>query len=216
MKKYIIMICCLIWIFSNDVMCLARNSEEPLIMNVTTQPGPYFLGQGFNINVAICNKSGSPIKILRPYRASLGVGMILGKNSANSDSNKVVQIDMNIMPSDIVTLEPGQSISNTVALTEIIDPPSEEGIYLVKVTYRSYGKDAIKTESTANLIQVEYKIPEGDNLKAWLLFKNRKDKSTGLLKIDVLHEIMACYSNTQYAVEADKLLKSHYPKEKQK
>jgi hypothetical protein len=108
---------------------------------------------------------------------------------------------------DIVTLRPGETVSNALQVTSIIEPPSVAGKYNLIVSYRSCGPDTLQTELSAQPLVIEYMEPKGDELRAWALFKDRKDKASGLLKRHVLNEIVSKYPGTSYSVEAMKMLR---------
>lgn len=205
MKLHAMMTSCFILLWA--ITSTASNNGAYLTMEIVPQVKECFLGEDFSLSVIIRNNAKEPLKLLRPCQASIGIGMALGAKYANSNALLVVQADMNILPKDFVVLAPGQSMSNTVALTDIIEPPDKEGIYLFKVTYRSYGPEAFTTQCEAGLFQVTYEMPSGEAKAAWLLFKDRKEKASGLPKKQVLDEIISKYPNTSYAREAKKLLR---------
>ena len=213
MKAHNLMICCLTWICVFAIACAASNPKDELTMEANPQTRHCFLGEGFGISVTVRNSSNSPMKLLRPCQASIGIGMTLSTRDAFTNAVTAVQADMNISPNDIVVLAPGQCMSNTVDITDLIDPPDTEGIYMVKVTYRSYGPETLQTHCETSPFQVKYETPSGDAMAAWLLFRDRRDKASGLSKKQVLSDIISKYPHTTYAGQAKKLLKESQLKE---
>jgi hypothetical protein len=141
--------------------------------------------------------------VLRPSESSISLSLGF---AGGEKAPATVGIDSNIHPTDVVTLRPGEEVSNSLQVTSIVDPPDVAGKYSLVVSYRSFGPDTFQVDLTAQPLGVEYMEPQGDELRAWKLFKDRKDKASGLLKRHVLNEIVDNYPGTSYAVEAKKVL----------
>lgn len=194
-------------------ICFGADRTGQVAIEVGAKPKPLFLGQSFDIPVVLRNCSDKPIKTMRPFEATLGIGIVLMTNNVKSNAIPILQSSMNTFKEDVLALAVGESVTNTLALTDLTGAPKKEGNYLVALTYRSYVPEALQVECTAEVFTVEYRLPAGDEFAAWQLFKDHKEHVSGIPMKHVLQEIIKKYPETTYAAEAQKLMKRPYLKE---